>query len=900
MLFGRGSERGAIDAMVDDARAGQSGVLVLSGEAGIGKTALLDYAAERAEGCRVLRAVGVESEAELAFSALHELLRPIQDRLEELPDRQAEALRSALALGPAAELERFAVAAATLTLLASVAEEQPLICLVDDAQWVDAASLDALRFSCRRLAAERVAVLFGARTGDAQTFDPATLPVLELGALHAEAAETLLARAHPDLDWTVAARTLEAAAGNPLALLELPEALADPQPAGAPLPTGPRLVEAFVRRARSLSSSAQRALEVAAAGDSAGAAEIGAALRVRGLDPRLLEEAEEAGLLELSADAIVFRHPLVRSAVYHAAAAGDRRAAHAALAEAVAASPERRAAHLAAAAVGPDETVAAALEEAARSAGRRGGIEAVARTLERAAHLTPDSSSRSRRLVAAARAVRTAGRAEAAEALLGEALREQLDEPTWAEAQVVRADILYWRGDAVGVMAIAAETARIERIDPVKAAAVLGLAAMARMPDELDEALVLARRAHVLDPSNLDLQMIEANALFRLGRSQEAATVLAPLAGAARERAEWDAATDIAVSLSALERYDEAQALVTEAADELRAAGALRQYAHALCAQTQVTTRRGDLAAAYVAGTASLRLSDEVAEPLQIAFAASFLSACEALLGLEPDVRAHAAAAIDATGGQERVRTTLEARAALGLLELQLGRGDAAIAQLERVHATLAEVGVEDPGYVQAMPELVEAYARGGRVEDAERVLETLERQARATDRIWALAAAARCRGILGADAELDRHFQEALTLHTRAQRPLEQARTELWYGERLRRAGRRTDSREPLRAALETFERAGARLYADRARNELAATGERIRAGPAAREELTPQELQVTLKVASGATNKEAGAELFLSPKTIEFHLRNAYRKLGVTSRTQLANVLRQGEAER
>lgn len=900
MLVGRGSERAEIDELLADARAGRGRVLVLRGEPGIGKTALLGYAAERAEGMLVLRALGVESESELPFSALHELLRPLLRGLDALPVMQADALRTAFALAPAQELDRFAVFVAAHTLLTDAAARRPLLCLVDDAQWIDGASADSLRFASRRFGADAIAVLFSAREGDPRAFEAPEIAELPLAGLHRDAAEALLDRVSPGLAPEVRERILNESSGNPLALVEMPVAVrvGTGDPMHGPLPIGPRLTRAFLRRVASLSEAAQCALLVAAASDVSDMRVVADALGRLRRTVRDLEEAERALLITLAGGTVLFTHPLIRSAAYAHADPAARRDAHRAIAAALGrvGAAERAAWHLAAAATGPDETAAAALEGAAVSARKRGALAAEARAFERAASLTPAAESRARRLIAAARAARTAGNASAAERLVSEALERSPDEGTWADTQVLLADISYWRGDNDRVVALAEGAERLAATDRGQAASLLMLASMARGPSGPEEAVALADRALLLEPAHPQVAVVKANMLFRLGRGAEALAVLAPLVGPARRARSADVLFEVGVTLAVLEQYEEALRLAHEAIAQLRERGALKELAHALAGLTHIETRRGDLAAAYEAGLAAFSLSESLGEPLQVAFAASFLAACESAMGLEDETRRHAAVAIAAAPGEGR-RTTLEARSAIGSLELQLGRVDEAIDQLERVVAALRSLGVREPGYVQSMPELIEAYVRAGRTALAEQLLDELERQSNAAGRSWALAAAGRCRGLLAPDAELDRAFDAALARHAGDGRPLERARTELAYGERLRRAGRRVDARPPLRAALATFETAGARLLADRTRSELAATGERLARRQASAEELTPQELQVALVVSRGTTNREAAAELFLSPKTIEFHLRNSYRKLGVRSRTELANVLRGGQ---
>ena len=899
MLIGRGAERARIDELLMAARDGRGAALVVRGEPGIGKTTLLDYAAERAEGVRVLRTLGVESESELPFAALHELLRPLLSGLDSLPEAQATALRQAFSLTSGGRPEAFAAYAASLHLLTDAAARGPVLCLIDDAHWIDVPSAEAMAFAARRLQHDPVVMLFAARQPERSTFDAPGVPDLLLTGLHREAAEALLEEAG-ELETERRADILELAGGNPLALLELPAALAaessNSEASGAiAMPIGRRLESAFLGRVEALSETSRRAALLLAASDVGDLAVLAPALSHVGLSAAALDELERGGLAAISQGGVAFTHPLVRSAVYQSAEPAARRAAHRSLAVAFgqAGDRERLAWHLAAAATGPDEEVAGALEVAAELARARGGASAEARALERSARLTPDATRRGQRLVAAAKAARIAGRATDAEAYIDEALRGAHDEQTWAQAQAVLADIHYWYGRSDKVLALADSADRLAVVDKAAAGAVLLIAAMDCGPVDLRRALDLADRAIALEPSNMVAASARATFLHRLGRSAEAEDAALEVGRVAEAVGDWYAAAEAAVELAALERYDEARRLATRAVAGLREEGAVKYLSHALCALTQIETRRGDLRGAYEAGLGSLDLARAIAEPLSVAFSASFLAACEALMGREDDAREHAATAV-ATISDGASRTTLEARSALGMLELQLGHPEQAVVHLEPVQQALDRIGVVDPGYVHATPDYIEALMRSRRVPEAELTLEDLERRARVANRIWAQAAAARCRLLAAPDDEIDDHFTRALEWHGKAGRPLEQARTELVYGERLRRAGRRVDAREHLRRAVVVFERTGSRLFAERARKELAVTGERLRRTRDAHEELSAQELQVALVVARGATNKEAAGELFLSPKTIEFHLRNAYAKLGVRSRTELANAMR------
>jgi DNA-binding CsgD family transcriptional regulator len=905
-LVGREAERAQLDQLLARARRGHSGVLVLRGEPGIGKSALLDYAVERADGMEVLRTLGLESASELPFVALADLLRPALGHLDRLPKSQAEALNAALALGSGGQASRYPVAAATLSLIAAEAEETPVLCAIDDAHWVDRASAESLVFTARRLDAEGVVMLFAARTGEG-AFEAPGLPELELGGLPMDAARALLARTGRRVGRGVGDRLAAETAGNPLALLELSSLLSERQLAGhepldTPLPAGARVEAAFLRRTRVLSREAQLALLLAAASDSEDLALVVRAGQLLALPAAALEGAAAAGLIRLGDGRLSFQHPLVRAAVYQSAAPKERWAVHRALAGALdaAADADRRAWHLAAAAEGPDADVAAELERTAESARLRGGVAAEADALERAARLTPDGEARGRRFLRAARAAWRAGNVAEPAEMLDEALPKLADPLLRADAQELRAEMLKRLGDAEAAHELLlGEAARLETIAPRRAARMLTQASHLHFRrNEGAPALELAERAcRLAGPGvsdDLELAGTLAWALAYVGRSEEARALALHCAELSEATGETANGPQIAWALAWLEEYDVSRRLIERFVRVHREAGALPDLAYALFFFAELEFRTGRFTAAYAAAQESVRLAEQTGRDLQVMASLAVLAAVEAVLGRADDARRHATHSLALAGTIFNLTFVCRANAALGLLELTNGRPREAVPHLKLVRRAALRSDNAEPSVLEWMPDLVEAYVRTGREDDALELLDVFEGHAGATDRAWALGASARYRGLLAEPDEVDLMFGRACAFHERTQRPFERARTELVYGERLRRDGRRAEARPHLRSALEIFERACAVPWAERARAELRATGETARKrDPTVVERLTPQELQVALAIGEGRTNREAAAALFLSPKTIEYHLHNVYRKLDVRSRVELARLL-------
>jgi len=912
VLIGRELECGRLEGLLEAAQEGRSGVLVVRGEPGVGKTALLRYALDRATqaGLTTLGVRGIESEADVPFAGLADLIRPIREAIGAIPQAQQSALTGALALGPPAPGDRFAVCAATLSVLAAAAEQHPLLVVVDDVQWLDASSAETILFVGRRLEAEGISIVIALREGEGTTVDLADFMTLRLGGLDEAAATRLLADAQPGITAEVASELSKAVDGNPLALLEVPALLSKAELSGAaplpdPLPAGPNLERAFLRRVRALPKPTQRALLLAAADESGDMAPIKQALELLDAPVDALDAAESAGLIGIERMQLHFRHPLVRSAIYQAADPVDRRKAHAALAAALHADEvaDRRAWHLAAAATSPDESIAAALERAAVRSKSRTGYGSAARALVRAASLSPLSTARARRLVDAANALQLAGKPGDALGLLDEAASCQPDDAVRSKIEHLRAGIEIWMASPMTAHArLSAEASRWEARDSTAAAILLAQAAPpGTMAGEISLALKTARRAQALAerkggecPRIVNVAL--AGTLMLSGQSDEASVLIdkalaqaAAPDGAAALETQW-----LVAAMVGLERYEEARSLALRGISDARQASAVGVLPLGLGLLSDIEFRCGNIAAAYASGTESVRLANETGQGNSACYCLVTLARIEAAQGRDEDCRAHVSAAVDTAREHDIGAIFHYASATLGLLELGRGRLAEAYAHLKEAAQLAQEHGLREPNQVQWQPDYIETCARAGQPGAANAALIALERDATRTNRLWARAAAARCRGYLAAD-NFARHFDLALELHQSSPWPsaFEIARTQLCYGEVLRRNRGRIAAREQLRAALQTFEQVGTEPWANRARAELAATGEKARKRdvPSSRD-LTPQELQIALAVAGGATNREAAARLFLSPKTVEAHLSSLYRKLGIRSRTDLARL--------
>jgi DNA-binding CsgD family transcriptional regulator len=911
MLLGRAVECARIDRLLSEAIAGKSGALLIWGDPGIGKTALLEYAAGRGDRMTIVRARGVEAETQVPFAGLLELLRPLLGELERLPEPQAVALRGALGLGLAVDADRFIVGAATLSVLASAAERSPLLVLVDDLQWLDPSSAAAIVFSARRLFADAVAIILAARAGETEVGSAIGLPRLRLEGLDRQAARALLARhAGCAVSAGLADRLFVATAGNPLALVELaneaPERAVDLLGVGLATETG--VERAFLRRSDSLPPETRRALVVAAAVESGEMGTIQHAAERLGIDPTALEEAERAGLVAVSDARLEFRHPLVRSALYHAAAAPERRAIHRAIAETCVAERDldSRAYHLAAATFGPEESVAAALEQAAARATARGGHAAAASALERAARLTPDEDERpARRLLAAAGAAWAAGDTARTMRLVDQVL-ERCSSPR------LRAEGLRLKGYAemqIGPVMCGHDTlvmaaAQIEPLDPGKAVELLVEAAdactYAAQPDMM---LTTARRAWALVPDEGGQRekalasLALGTALIFNGRGRAGARLLREAIDVVAQPGALGGDPRLlaraAMAPLWLRERGVGGELIERALQAARAENALGAMPLALQIVAVDSAASDRWAFSKARHHEAVALARDAGHAVRLCGLLAGLARIEARQGQTDACRSRADEAIALAERLGLDFYRLWAIMALGDLALGAGHVDEAMRWLQEAEGVLRERRIGDPDIWPA-PELVEICLRFGDTEEAGRIATEYLARAEEKRQPWSLARAGRCRGLLATAEAYEQAFVEALAYHQLTVDAFELARTRLCFGERLRREKRRADARAQLRAAFEGFDQLGAVPWAERARVELRATGETARRRDVSTiDQLTPQELQIATVLADGLTTREAAARLFLSPKTVEYHLRNAYRKLGIRTRRELLSAL-------
>ena len=906
-LRGRRVEREAVEQLLVAARDGRSGVLLIRGEAGIGKTALLDHVRAAASGFRVLDTVGIESEAEFTFAGLHRLCAPLLDRAEALPEPQKAAIGVAFGLLDGAAPDRFLVGLAVLNLLAETAEDGPLLCLVDDAQWLDQVSAQLLAFVARRVSAERMALVFARRDpGSAGSdVDPfAGLPELRLTGLGDTDARALLSAAvHAPVDEVVRDRVLAEARGNPLALLELPSSVPAARSAGgfevpdaATVPD--RVEDGYRRRSGSLPTGTQLLLLIAAAEPTGEAALLWRAARLVGIEPEAAAPAEAAGLIEIDTW-VRFRHPLVRSAVYRAAAPADRRRAHRVLATATdpRSDPDRRALHRARATAGVDEDVAAELERSAGRARGRGGPAAAAAFLQHAAELSADPADRAHRALAAAHARYEAGTAETALELSAVAAAGPLDALGRARLDLLRARIAFHttRGSDVPGMLMDAATAlgpldaalaRETHLQAIEASFHAGHLGRGRGVLEVVEAARDAP-APTTPPRPVDLLLDGLITRFTRGYEAGVSTLQRALAAVrADDRADGETRRRLwlACHVAAMLWDDEA---IHELADRdvrlAREAGALAGLPSALNALSSTLVLTGEL----------VRAAELMAEEQAVAQLTGAPRLPNARLtlaswrGREAETsRLYAAVVEDATRRGEGSAVGM-ARVSLAYLHNGLGNHDAALAAAEACeHDEWAYGSV-------ALPELIEAAVRAGRPERAVAALAQLTSRAHASGTRWALGLAARSRALTSTGPAADEHYREAIEHLSHCRMATHLARAHLVYGEWLRRADRRRDAGAHLHTAHDMLSGMGVEAFAERAARELRAIGEHPRTRTARpTDSLTAQELHIARLVAAGSTNREVGAQLFLSPRTVEARLRSVFHKLGITSRRQLLDV--------
>jgi DNA-binding CsgD family transcriptional regulator len=896
MLLDRLPERAALSRLLDAARAGRSGVLVVRGEPGVGKTALLDWAIESAAGLRV---AGVESEMELAFAALQQLCAPMLDNLAGLPDPQRAALGVAFGLRTGAAPDRFLVGLAALSLLSEAAEQQPLLCVVDDAQWLDRASALVLAFVARRLLADPVALVVATHEPGEEFRGLPELPVRGLG--DGDARELLGSVIRGPLDERVRDRIVAETRGNPLALLELPWGV----PGVASVPGVPgssgRIEESFRRRVEVLPAATRRLMLVAAAEPAGEPALVWRAAQRLGIGAGAVAPAADAGLLAIG-ERVMFRHPLVRSAVYRAASEPDRRAAHQALAGATdpQADPDRRAWHRAQATPGPDEDVAAELERSASRAQARGGLAAAAAFLERSAALTLDPARRAGRALAAAQATYQAGAFDAALGLLGTAEAGPPDELRRARADMLRGQVAFAssRGsDAPPLLLKAARQfepldprlARATYLDALAAAIFAGRLALGGGVREVAEA---ARMAPPPPGSarGPDL-LLDGLALLVTEGYPAGAPVLRQAVSAFRgtdvsreEGLRWLWLASYAAAI--VWDYDSWDVLSDRQVTLARDAGALIALPIALYTHAGVHLFAGE----FTEAASLVAQAESIAEVTGSSLAPYGTLALAVFRGREAQAAQLIQVATDDAGRRGEGGGLSSVQWAAAVLYNSLGRYEEALAAAQRAS--------EDSPAVRfaswALVELVEAAVRSAVPERAAGALQRLSGIARACGTDWALGAEARSRALVSDGEAAENLYREAIDRLGRTRLRVDLARAHLVYGEWLRRQRRRRDARDQLGSAYQIFDSIGAAAFAGRTRIELRASGGQSRERAVETPDtLTAQEALIARLAGDGASNPEIAAQLFISPATVAYHLRKVFTKLGISSRSQLAPAL-------
>lgn len=899
-LVGRGSECVALDRMTAAVRAGESRVLVVHGAPGAGKSALLGYLESSATDMRVLRAVGVESEMELAFATLHQLCVPLLDRVEELPAPQREALETVFGIRAGTPPERFLVALAMLSLLSEVSETGPVLCVIDDAQWMDQASAQVLGFVARRLLAESVALVFGAR---GRIRDLLGLPELEVVGLGKADAHTLLeAATHTRLDQHIRDRIVAEAGGNPLALLELPRDRSVTELAGAfglprldTLPT--RIEQSFLTRIEKLAEPSRLLLLIAAAEPVGDPALVWRAAEQLGVTSAAALDDETEGLLSFDIR-VTFRHPLVRSAVYRAAGEEDRRAVHLALAEVTdpLADPDRRAWHLASAAAEPDEDVASELELSAGRAQARGGLASAAAFLQRSVALTSSTARRAERAVAAADASVRAGDLDAARRLVDIAELDEPDEWLRARAQLVRGRIAHAAGfnkEAPPMLLAAARRLEPFDTDLARETYLLAWGAAAWGAADAESLATISGAIRELPPRTgsprpIDLVLEACALLVTEGRGtavttlRRAMTALVDLPVPDLLKWGW-AACGLSPAV-----WDEQVMLETyaRAAEVVRSAGILTELPIYLASLGAATSLIGDFATA--AGIVAE--SEGIAAATGVPLAPYTTLILTAMQGDEAVAAALIAATIEQSAADGQLTGVTTAQWSAAVLYNGLARYQEALSAAQ-ASTRIAQLVVS----VWVLPELIEAAVRVGDDKAAAVALERLADAAEAGDTDWSHGILARCRALVAEGTAAESLYREAVERLGRTLMRPELARAHLLYGEWLRRQSRRVEARHQLRTAYDMFVSIGMAAFAERARRELVAGGEKVRkrSVETSSDELTPQERQIAVLVREGLSNPEVGARLFLSPRTVEWHLRKIFSKLSITSRRQLGDAL-------
>jgi DNA-binding CsgD family transcriptional regulator len=905
-LLGRRNECKTLDDLLADVWGGRSAALVLHGEAGIGKSALLEYAMSSASGCQIARAAGVESEMEMAFGGLHQLCAPLLDRVDRLPDPQRDALGTAFGLIAAPPPDRFLVGLAVLSLLSDAAGERPLVCVVDDAQWLDQISAQTLAFVARRLLAEPVALLFAMRETAGHVLKG--LPQLEVVGLNNHDASALLGSATPGpLDERIRDRILAETRGNPLGLLELPRSLTAAEMASGFLhagtqPLSSQIEQGFLRRTQALPPDTQVLLLTAAAEPVGDVTLLRRAAEHLGIAmDTAVVPAQSAGLITLGS-AVRFRHPLVRSAIYRAAATRDRQAVHAALSQATDArsDPDRRAWHLACATTWPDEAVAAGLEQSADRAQARGGFAAAAAFLDRAAQLTPDRARRGARMLAAARAKYQAGAFGDALELLGAAELNPVDELGRARSTLLRGQVMFAAHSASAGLPILLRAAeRLEPLDAVLARetyrdAFYAALTAGRLPGD-DGVIEVARAALTMSPAPHPLRtdlLLEGLARASLegypagvGLLQKALVAFRAAELSKDEGLGWlPLACRMAHNIWEFDSWSDLSARLVDLA---RRTGALSVLPSALLLRLSNRVFAGDLATAAALVAEAATIGEATGSTFFAHYGALVV---EPWRGREAETRR----VIDIVTHDMALRGEGKVLSATGwaaaVLYNGLSRYDEAYRAAQRGAEYPQELGLSTSSLV----ELVEAAVRLGKRDDAAEAAQRVDHLARASGTDWALGTAAGVSAQLSTGQAAETLYREAIDRLERTEVQTDIARARLRFGEWLRRENRRSDAQEQLGVAHRMLSKIGAEAFADRAKREFEATGGTVLERAASpRPLLTHQEAQIARLAGDGLTNSEIGAQLFISPRTVEWHLRKVFSKLGITSRGQIRTIL-------
>lgn len=897
-LIGREGECAQLEQLLGRVRSSEGRALLLRGEPGIGKSALLDFVAGRAGSMLVLRATGNEGEAELAFAGLYGLLRPIFDRLDRLPDQQSRALSGALGVGPAVDADRFLVSAGVLALLTDAAEDRPVLCLIDDAQWLDRSSADALTFAARRLDTDALGIVFAARDEATHRFEAAGIAELVLAAVDEASAAEILERSAPGLGRDVRERLLLEATGNPLALAELPAGLNAGQLLGREripfrIPLSSRLQRVFGGRIGELPEVTQMAVLVAAAEGTGALDTVLRALDELDLPPDALDPAELAGLINVEAPQLAFRHPLARAAAYDAAAGAQRRAAHRAIAAVLTGEEhlDRRVWHQAMASPGPDEAVAAALEGAAHRAQHRAAPATAASLFERAGEYTVESSRSSPRLAAAAHAAWEAGQPDRAMGLLSRALTAPGAETVRPQLLHLRGVINVARGDLRTALPTLVEAARLSGEASHKLEILNEAAEAAGGSGNVAAVEALVAQARALPTAtSLDRFNQEALAAFGAimsGRWEEAhARLHAAVCLADETAADSRALIRLTEVASAALGRGAGLQFALRAVDQIRARGQLSMLPVAVAELALELVSVSDFDGAYAAAEEGYALSHDLGHGWGTGWHQVVIAHVDAVRGRESDARERLARVLAAAQSNGHTFLSTYARMSLGLLELTAGRSEHAADELLRLTSS-PRPDIHPVTALTAVPDAMEALIRAGRpLTQTEIPLQRFREWVHRAPTESRRALLARCEALREPSTEaFARAIEQADALPV-----FDRARSELLYGEWLRRTRRRTEARPHLRSALKQFAGLRAEPWTARAEAELRASGETARRrDPSTLDQLTPQELQIARLVAGGGTNRDIAAQLFVSPRTVEYHLHKVFTKLGISSRTEL-----------